>query len=91
MCVCRAGGCASAVQPFAERGLPSSGRTHAGSEAAQSHAPGSSSKVSPYPEAYQKQADIIAAEILPSCVSHGGCFQNQSEGESRRDIISVRV
>lgn len=60
---------------FAGGGVPSSGRK----QGCKNPGPGtrvSPSKVSPYGEAYQERADIIAAEILPSCVSHQGCFQN---------------
>lgn len=66
--------------PLQGGGLPSSGRKQTESEAVkiQGQAHGSHPAKCHLTEdsAYQERADIIAAKILPSCVSHGGCFQN---------------
>lgn len=52
---------------------------------AQTRTPLAPSPVPPYAEAYQERADITAAEILPSCASHRGCFQNRGRGTQRCD------
>lgn len=89
---CLVGGSASTAEvlcagqsAFARGGVPSSGRKHAEPGAAQTRAPLAPSPVAPCAEAYQERADITAAEILPSCASHKGCFQNRGRGTQRCD------